>query len=104
MIPRYLAVQRTVLDSYGKLTLVKSASAGNTSGKDFSSLRYELSELCNVLVINSLNLILAEDANLLSSVHRTEGGALGIVSIHLNSPLTFPTHVFYISPGVVSLT
>ena len=56
------------LDSCSKLSLVKSASAGNTSGEDLSSLGNELSELCNILVINVVNLILAEDANLLSSI------------------------------------
>lgn len=61
------------LDSYGELSLVESAGAGNTSGKDLSSLGNELSELSYVLVINSVNLILTEDANLLSSVVRTEG-------------------------------
>ena len=83
---------------------MKSASAGNTSRKNLSSLGNELSELSYILVINSANLVLTEDANLLSSVHRTERGTLCIVSIHLNSPLTFPTHVFYIAPAVVSLT
>ena len=62
---------------------MKSASAGYTSGEDLSSLGNELSELCYVLVIDAVNLILAEDANLLSSVHRTEGGTLSIVSFHL---------------------
>jgi hypothetical protein len=56
------------LDSYGELSLVKSAVAANTSGKDLSSLGNELSELSYVLVINVRNLILAEDANFLSSV------------------------------------
>ena len=73
------------LDSYVELSLVKSASAGYTSGEDLSSLRDELSELSYVLVVDSVYLILAEDANFLSSVHRAEG-ALCIVSIHLNSP------------------
>ena len=69
------------LNSYSKLSLVKSASAGNTSGKDFCSLGNKLSEFSNVLVIDSLNFVLAEDANFLSSVYRAEG-ALCIVSIH----------------------
>ena len=64
-----------------KLSLVKSAVAANTSGEDLCSLGNELSKLSNVLVINLVYLILTEDANLLSSVHRTEG-ALCIVSIH----------------------
>ena len=70
------------LNSGGELSLVKSAGAGNTSGEDLRSLGNELSELSYVLVIDSVNLVLAEDANLLSLVHRTERSALGIVSIH----------------------
>ena len=70
------------LDSYGELSLVKSAVAGNTSGKDLCSLRGELSELCDILVVDVSNLILAEDTNLLSSVVLTVCGTLSIVSIH----------------------
>ena len=69
------------LNSYGELSLVKSTSAGNTSGEDLSSLGNKLSEFSGILVIDVRNLILTEDANLLSSVHRTEG-TLSIVSIH----------------------
>ena len=82
---------------------MKSAGAGYTSGEDLSSLGDELSELSYVLVIDSVNLVLAEDANLLSSVHRTEARALSIVSFHFDSPLTFPTHVFDVSSVIVSL-
>ena len=74
------------LDSYGELSLVKSAGAGNTSGEDLSSLGNEFSELSYVLVIDIGCLVLTENANLLSSVHRTEGGTLCIVLFHLNSP------------------
>ena len=91
------------LDSYVELSLVKSASTGYTSGEDLSSLRDELSELSYVLVIDAVNLVLAEDANLLSSVHRTEGRTRRIISFHLDSQ-TFLTHDFYIAPAVVSLT
>ena len=90
------------LDCYGKLSLVKSTSTGYASGKDLSSLGDELSELSYVLVVNSLNLILAEDANLLSSVHRTEG-ALILVSIHLNSPFNLSDSRFLYCSLVVSL-
>ena len=69
------------LDCYGKLSLVKSAGAGYASGEKLSSLRDELSELSYVLVVDSVYLILAEDANFLSSVHRAEG-TLSIISIH----------------------
>ena len=90
------------LDCYGKLSLVKSTGTGYASGKDLSSFRDELSELSYVLVINSLNLVLAEDANLLSSVHRTEG-ALSFVSIHLNSPFNLSDSRFLYCSPVVSL-
>ena len=67
---------------------MKSAVAAYTSGEDLCSLGNELSKLSNVLVIDSLNLVLAEDTNLLSSVVvGTEGGALRIVSLHCKSPL-----------------
>ena len=72
------------LNSGGKLSLMKSAGAGNTSGEDLCSLGNELSELSNILVIDLVYLILAEDANLLSSVVLTECGTLSIVSIHLD--------------------
>ena len=70
------------LNRGSKLSLMKSAGAGNTSGEDLSALGDELSELCDILVIDLVHFILAEDANLLSSVHRTECGTLCIVSFH----------------------
>ena len=69
------------LDCYGKLSLVKSAGSGYASGENLSSLRDKLSELSYVLVVDSVYFILAEDANLLSSVHGAEG-TLSIISIH----------------------
>ena len=54
------------------MSLMKSASAGNTSGEDLCALGDELSELCNILVFDSVYLVLAEDANFLSSVLGTE--------------------------------
>ena len=65
---------------------MKSTSTGYASGEDLSSLGNKLSELCYVLVIDVRNLILAEDANLLSSVNRAERGTLIIVSFHFNGP------------------
>ena len=51
---------------------MKSAGAGNTSGEDLCSLGNELSELSGILVVDIVHFILAEDANLLSSVVLTE--------------------------------
>ena len=82
---------------------MESEVAGNTSGEDLSALGDELSELSNILVIDLVYLILAEDANLLSSVHRTERGTLSIVSFHFEWSITFPTHDFNIASGAVSL-
>ena len=90
------------LDSSGELSLVKSAGAGNTSGEDLSSLGNELSELADVLVIDALNLILAEDANLLSSVVLAECGTLSIVSIHFDKPLNLSDSRFLYCSSVVS--
>ena len=70
------------LDSYGELSLVKSAVAGNTSGEDLRSLGNELSELSGILVVDIVHFILAEDANLLSSVLGVERRTLIIVSFH----------------------
>ena len=63
---------------------MKSAVTGNTSGEDLRSLGNELSELCYILVVDLADLILTEDANLLSSVVLTKCGTLSIVSIHLD--------------------
>ena len=61
---------------------MKSAVTGNTSGEDLSALGDELSELCDILVIDLVHFILAEDANLLSSVLGVERRTLIIVSFH----------------------
>ena len=90
------------LDSYGELSLVKSAGAGNAAGKNLCSLGDELSELGNVLVINFGYLVLAEDANLLSSVHRTEG-TLRIISFHFVSPKPFRLTISILLLNAVSL-
>ena len=50
---------------------MESTVAGYTSGENLSSLRGELSKLSDILVIDLGNLILAEDANLLSSMTLT---------------------------------
>ena len=74
------------LNSNSQLSLVKSAGTANAAGKDLSSLGNKFSELSNVLVIDLGYLVLAEDANLLSSVHRTEGSARSVISLHDKSP------------------
>ena len=56
----------SALDSDLKLALVLCTSTGNSAGKDLSSLADELLKLCAVLVIDIINLVLTEDANLFS--------------------------------------
>ena len=60
----------SALDSNLELTLVLCTSAGNSAGKDLASLADELLKLCAVLVIDIINLVLAEDANLFSLAGR----------------------------------
>ena len=54
------------LDSNCKLSLMLSASTGDTAGKDLSSLRNVLSESCSILVIDLIDLVCTESTNLLS--------------------------------------
>ena len=70
------------LDRNSKVTLMKRTVAGYTSGENLCSLGDELSKLCYVLVIDAGHLILAEDANLLSSVCLAKCGTLIFVSFH----------------------
>ena len=90
------------LDGDGELTLVTGTGAGHTAGKDLGALRNELSQLRNILVINAVNLVYTEDANLLLSVYRAEGTCIFVISVHetvqnLSDPkiLSVPT-----KPGV----
>ena len=73
---------------------MKSAVAGYTSGEDLCSLGNELSELCNILVIDVSNLVLAEDTNLLSSVVLTECGTL-IVFHDIKSPFRLTISILH---------
>lgn len=71
------------LDSRVQFALVLCTSAGNAAGKDLCTLGNELSQLCNILVINGVDLVYTENANLFLSVHRTEGTRIIVVSFHL---------------------
>ena len=73
----------STLDSSVELALVLCASAGNAAGQDLAALADELAELGGVLIIDEINLVRTEDADLLSlAVHGACGthGVLG--SIH----------------------
>jgi hypothetical protein len=62
------------------------AGAGNSSGKNLASLADELSELCRILVVDEINLVCAENADLLSSANnrtlRAYCGILGSIHFH----------------------
>ena len=79
------------LNSDGQLTLVKSAGAADSSGKDLCALAYALLESGNVLVIDVLDLVCAELANLSVSLIRLAEGlvalSLGLILIVIH--LTF---------------
>ena len=71
---------------------MESAGSGNSSGKDLGTLAYALSESADILVIDVVDLICAELADLLVSlVALTEGlllrlslrGSLLLIVIHL---------------------
>ncbi len=75
------------LYSNGQLTLMKSAGAGDSSGKDLGTLAYALLESGNVLIVDMIDLIGAELADLsVSFVALTEGLlrlSLSLIIIHL---------------------
>ncbi len=79
----------STLDSGVELVLVLCTGAGNAAGKDLCALGDELSQLRNVLVIDAVNLVRTEDANLLFSVVRTEGTRIIVVSFHRKKPKPF---------------
>ena len=56
------------LDSNCELTLVESAGACHTSGQDLSSLGDALLQLCQVLIIDSLDPVSAEHTYLLAGL------------------------------------
>jgi hypothetical protein len=81
------------LNGDGQLTLVKSAGTVDSSGKNLSALADALSESGNVLIVDVLDLIGTELADLsMSLIARTEGLllrlsllglSLGLIVIHL---------------------
>lgn len=90
------------LDRGGKLSLVKSTGAADASRKDLGSFGNEFPEFGNILIIDFVHLVLAEEAYFLSSVHRTEGGTGCIVSFHVGkNPFRLTVSI---SPHAVSQT
>jgi hypothetical protein len=52
------------LDSDGQLALMVSAAAGHAARKNLRALGKESAELCHVLIVDGIDLIYAEAANL----------------------------------------
>lgn len=73
------------LDSGGQLTLMLSAGAGNTTGNNLSAVGKVSSQTWNVLVVDVMNLIYTESANLFSAL----SAARSVVALSL-----FKSHSF----------
>ena len=59
------------LDGYGQLTLMTSAGAGYTAGNDLSAFGKVLTQTGNILVVDFLNSIYTESANLSAGLSAT---------------------------------
>jgi hypothetical protein len=83
---RYMA---GTLDSDGQLTLMLCAGTGNSSGKNLCTLADELAKSCNILVIDLIDTICAELADLLLSAHsgteRLGSVSFGSLSLHFEN-------------------
>jgi hypothetical protein len=63
----------SALDSGGKSSLMLSASACYTAGKDLTSLANELAKSCDILIIDLFNSVYTEVANLLVGLATKSG-------------------------------
>ena len=71
---------------------MKRAAAGNAAGQDLSSLGDELSQAESILIINVLDLVRAEGANLLAAAGRGLGCAVSAL-LTLCGRAVFGSHV-----------
>ena len=76
------------LDCGVQFALMLCAGARNSSGQDLAALADELSQLCGILVVDEINLICTENADLLSSAYDgTLRACRGVFSsIHCSYP------------------
>jgi hypothetical protein len=65
----------STLDSHGQCALMESAGAGDTAGNDLCTLRDVLTQTGNVLVIDGVDAIDTEAANLLAAATHGACGA-----------------------------
>jgi hypothetical protein len=80
---RHKSHMTSALDSNGQLALMESASAGDAAGNDFGTLADVFAQAGQILVINAVDAINAEAANLFAAaMHRTRR------TIHSHDPVT----------------
>jgi hypothetical protein len=80
---RHKSHMASTLDSNGQLALMESASAGDAAGNDFGTLADVFAQAGQILVINAVDAINAEAANLFAAaMHRTRR------TIHSHDPVT----------------
>lgn len=80
---RHKSHMTSALDSNGQLALMESASAGDAAGNDFGTLADVFTQAGQILVINVVDAISAEAANLFAAaMHRTRR------TIHSHDPVT----------------
>lgn len=73
------------LDGHGQLTLMAGTSAGHSAGDDLGSLGKVSPQAGDILIIDGLDLIYAEGANL--SAGLSVAGSLGsFIALHGNEP------------------
>jgi len=70
-------------DRNGQLTLVMCAGAGYSAGQNLGSLRNKAAKLCNILVINCVDSVNTESADLFAGFAsaRTAVPVLSVVSV-----------------------
>lgn len=86
------------LNSDSKLSLMLSASTGNTSGKNLGSFRKISSKLKSVLVIYMFDLFSTESANLLSLLGSE--GLLSLLSLTFGSYISIQSENLLITKSV----
>ena len=59
------------LDSDSQLTLMARAGTGHTTGQNLASFGNEPAKLCNILIIDHIDLVDAEIANLFAALAAT---------------------------------
>ena len=78
----------STLDSGVELALMLSTGSGNAAGKNLSALTDELSQLAGFLVIDVIDFVCAEYANLFSLAESVSAlSARGFLFIHSNYPI-----------------